>query len=143
MVLLGMADEISAHFIDRGMSSCSVSLWAVLGTKVLRGLSCRFFAFTGTFSLQSSLSFTSSLSSTPGTIPLRFLNRSFLCSAVSAARRTLSLSFLRRRRSSCSCADLRPLLELLRESMFKKVVSKTMKKFENSGNVPRVRNVSN
>ena len=35
MVLLGMADEISAHFIDCGMVSCSVSLWAVLGTKVL------------------------------------------------------------------------------------------------------------
>ena len=35
MVLLRMADEISAHFIDCGMVSYSVSLWAVLGTKVL------------------------------------------------------------------------------------------------------------
>ena len=35
MVLLGMADEISAHFIDCGMVSCSVNLWAALGTKVL------------------------------------------------------------------------------------------------------------
>ena len=34
-ILLGMADEISAHFMDCGMVSCSVSLWAVLGTKVL------------------------------------------------------------------------------------------------------------
>ena len=105
MVLLGIADEISAHFIDCGMVSCSVSLCTVLGTKVLckvginkiyvlwrwqfmaswqsishllynlvslfSGVSAAiFFAFTGTFSLQSSLSFTSSLSSTPGTISL-------------------------------------------------------------------------
>ena len=35
MVLLWMADEISAHFIDCGMVSYSVSLWAVPGTKVL------------------------------------------------------------------------------------------------------------
>ena len=35
MVLLRMADEISAHFIDCGMVCYSVSLWAVLGTKVL------------------------------------------------------------------------------------------------------------
>ena len=35
MVLLQMADEISADFIDCGMVSYFVSLWAVLGTKVL------------------------------------------------------------------------------------------------------------
>ena len=34
-VSLWAADEISAHFIDCGMVSYSVSLWAVLGTKVL------------------------------------------------------------------------------------------------------------
>ena len=35
MVLLQMADEINAHFIDYGMVPYSVSLWAVMGTKVL------------------------------------------------------------------------------------------------------------
>ena len=103
-----------------------------------RALSCRSFAFTGTFSQQSSLSFTSSLSSTPGTIPLPPFSQPFVPfgSAVSAARRALSLSFLRRHRSSCSCADLRPLLELLWESMFKKVVS-NLNDDELSGNLLR------
>ena len=55
--------------------------------------------------------------------PSRFLNLSLLCSAVSGARRALSLSFLRRRRFSCSCADLRALLGLLWASMFKTTCS--------------------
>ena len=125
MVLLGIADEISAHFIDCGMVSCSVSLWAVLVTKVLArwasigSTSCGdgnswlaaslsliccitsflslqgsqlpfLFVFTGTFSLQSSLSFTNSLSSTPGTISLPPFSQPFaplfccLCSTSSS-----------------------------------------------------------
>ena len=49
---------------------------------------------------------------------LCFFNLSLLCSTVSAARRALSLSFLHRHQSSCSCADLRALLGSLWASMF-------------------------
>ena len=66
--------------------------------------------------LWGSLSFTSSLSGAPGTIPLPLLSQSL---AVSAAHWALSLSFLHCHWSSCSCADLRAFLGLLWASMFK------------------------
>ena len=60
----------------------------------------------------------------PSTIPLPPLSQSFtFLFAVSAAHWALSLSFLCRCQSSCSCADLRVLPGLLWASMFKATCS--------------------
>ena len=85
---------------------------------LLRGFSCHSFAFTGTFLLCGSLSFSSSLSSTSGTIPLPPLSQSFTLLFHCLCSMSSSVSFLWRRQSSCSCTDLTALLGLLCSSMF-------------------------
>ena len=122
------SSAVTSFFSPRGLHLPHLLRWLVLIHYNLASFpsgvscSCRSFVFTGTFPVWpvACLSLAVWAVRLARSLSLRFLNCLLLCSTVSAARRALSLTFLRRRRSSCSCADLRALLGLLWVSMLNK-----------------------
>ena len=118
--ILPMRQAIEGCFsLSSGVSAANLSLIRC-SLVSLRGFSCHSFAFTRTFLLWGScLSLAVWAACLAWSLSFCFLNLSLLCSAVSAARRALSLSFLHCRQSSCSYADLGAFLGLLLLAMFK------------------------